>query len=245
MKRLFSRKRTRLWLIAAAVLLVLAAFFKFALIGYGITVLMLTGIAVLILLYLLLPRKFRVMLTSLLCVGVILFIAAEVPVVKAAKGTPEMEADYIIVLGAGVNGSVPSLSMIDRLSAALSYLESHPTSTAVVTGGQGSDEDISEAEAMFRWLTAHGIEGPRIIREDRATNTKENLEFSFALIPDAEAAAIAVVSSEYHLYRAQYIALAMGYEVGGIPGRTTYPVLKLNYFIREALGVVHFTIFGI
>ena len=231
-------------LIAAGLCFLLALGFKFALIGYGVTALVLAGIGVCILLYLFLPRKFKIMLTVLLCIGAIVFTAAEIPVVKAAKGAPDTEADYLIVLGAGVNGTAPSLSMVNRLTAAKDYLDAHPGCIAVVTGGRGRGESITEAAAMTDWLTAHGIPQERIIREDQATSTEENLEFSFALIPNAANAKIAVCSSEYHLYRAEYMARQMGYTLAGVPGRTTYPVLRLNYFIREGLGVIYLHIFG-
>ena len=231
-------------MIATAVCWALALFFRFALMGYGILALMSFCIGVVILLYLVLPWKLKIVLTALLCLGVILFIVAEVPVIKAAKGDPDVDADYIIVLGAGVNGTVPSLSMVNRLNTALAYLEAHPGCAAVVSGGQGSGEDITEAEAMAVWLNAHGIGEDRIIREDRATNTIENLSYSLALIPDAEGATIAVVSSEYHLCRAELMARSLGYTVYGVPAHTTRPLLMVNHFIREALGVVHFRIFG-
>ena len=218
-------------LTATAVCWGLALFFRFGLMGYGILALMSFCIGVVILLYLVLPRKLKIVLTALLCLGVILFIAAEIPVIRAAKGSPDVDADYVIILGAGVNGTAPSLSMLNRLGAALTYLEAHPRCIAVPSGGQG-------------WLIAHGIDEARIIREDRATNTLENLSYSLALIPDADTAAIAVVSSEYHLCRAQLMAASMGYTVYGIPAHTTRPFLAVNHFIREALGVVHFRIFG-
>lgn len=235
--------RHRGWCIAAAACFALAAFFRFALIGYSSLALMFACAGAVVLLYLLTPRWFRVLLTVALCLGVMLFAAAEIPVIRAARGEPDREADYLIVLGAGVNGSVPSLSMTDRLRAALDYLTAHPDCKAVLTGGQGPGESVTEAEAMARWLTERGLAAERLILEDRAANTAENLRFSFALIP--EGARVAVCSSEYHLCRAQYMARDLGYEVFGVPGRTTYPVLRLNYFIREALGMVHYRVFGI
>ena len=224
----------------------LAAFLRFALVGYGTLALCFAALGAIILLYRLLSRALlKLALTALLVLGVAVFTAALVPVIRAAGSGPDADADvkYLIVLGAGVNGSTPSLSMTDRLQAALTYLDAHPHCTAIVSGGQGPDEDISEAEAMYRWLTAKGVDGERIVLEDRATDTLENLEYSFALIPDPDAA-VAVVSSEYHLYRAKFLAAALGRTVSGIPAPTSLPVLKLNYFIREALGVVYYHVFG-
>ena len=227
-------------LLSAGLCFLLALFFRFALIGYGYIALLCAGLGLCILLYAYLPKTFRIMLTVLLLLGVLLFTVGEVPVIRAAGGTPEFDADWLIVLGAGVNGSTPSLSMLNRLTAAKSYLDAHPGCTAVVSGGKGEGENISEAEAMYRWLTAQGIDEKRIIPETRSTNTLENLENSMALIPDAKSAKIAVCSSEYHLYRAQYLGRSLGYELGAVPARTSYPVLRANYFIREALGAVYY-----
>lgn len=228
------------FLLIAACCFVAAAFFRFALIGYGYIALVCAGIGVCVLLYAFLPRKFEIMLTILLALGLLLFVVGEVPVIRAARGTPDFDADWLIVLGAGVNGSTPSLSMLNRLTAALAYLEAHPDCKAVLSGGKGDGETISEAEAMRRWLTAHGIDEARLVLEPRSTNTLENLENSLALIPDAQNADIAVCSSEYHLYRAQYLGKALGYALGAVPARTSYPILRANYFIREALGAVYY-----
>ena len=229
-------------LIAALVCFAAAFFFRFALIGYSVMALVCAGVGVCLLLYAYLPKKFRIMLTVLLVFGLLLFTVGEIPVLKAARGTPEYDAAYLIVLGAGVNGTSPSLSMVNRLSAAKAYLDAHPACVAVVSGGQGDGESITEAEAMYRWLTSQGIAPERIIKETRSTSTQENLEYSLALIPDAQNARIAVCSSEYHLYRAQYLAARLGYTIGAVPGRTTLPVLRANYFIREGLGALYYHI---
>ena len=86
------------------------------------------GAAAVIVLWLLLPKGWRIALAAVLLAGTALFTAAEIPIVRASRGTPEEDADYLIVLGAGVNGSVPSLSMANRLTAALAWLEAHPDS---------------------------------------------------------------------------------------------------------------------
>ena len=99
---------------------------------------------------------------------------------------------------------------------------------------------------MYVWLTARGVAPERLILEEEATSTEENLRFSLALLGgEAESASIAVVSSEYHLYRAEYIARLLGTEVSGLAGRTSYPVLKANYFIREAFAVWYLWLFGL
>ena len=86
--------------------------------------------------------------------------------------------DYIIVLGAHVDGTRMTLALLERARRALLYLEENPGTKAVLSGGKGDGENISEAEAMYRYLIGHGIEGNRLILEEESTSTKENLEFS-------------------------------------------------------------------
>ena len=236
--------------IAAGIILVIAAFLKFALIGYSFLAYCLVCAAAVVLIYgFLFRRKCRktiIALTLLLCLGFCLFLAMEIPVIIDSFGDEDVYADYVIVLGAGVNGSKPSLSMQNRLWAANGYLQSHLNTVAILTGGQGEGEDISEAQAMYDWLVDAGIEPERLIIEDEATSTEENLKFSFEIIgEELESSTIAVVSSEYHLHRAKTMAKMLGVEVYGIPGRTSYPVLMTNYFIREAFGMVHLYVYGI
>ena len=172
-------KKKAVPLLLAALCFALAAFFRFALIGYGVMALICAGLGVCILLYAFLKRIIRIMLTVLLALGLLLFSVGEVPVLRASGGTPDYEADWLIVLGAGVNGTAPSLSMLNRLTAAKAYLDAHPDCHAVLSGGQGPGEDITEAEAMRRWLTAHGIPDSRIIVEDKSLTTAQNASYTF------------------------------------------------------------------
>ena len=241
----------RVWLIACAVLLALAAFFRFALIGYSIMALTLVMIAALVCAFHFLGRcRSRVprrVLAALTILGLAAFAALESPIVSAARGTDGGGADYIIVLGAGVNGTAPSLSLRERLGAAEKYLRDNPDCTAIVSGGRGAGEDITEAQAMRDWLVSRGIEESRIVMEDRASSTEENLRFSFDLIRsrggEPEKMHIAVVSSEYHLCRAARLAEALGVTVTTVPARTHYPILRLNYFIREGFAAAYMLLF--
>ena len=152
-----------------------------------------------------------------------------------------------MVLGAGVNGTVPSLSLRERINAAYDYLTAHPDSVAVVSGGKGNGEDITEALCMYNELTKMGIDGSRVWMEDQATSTFENLKFSMALIEaqtGSRPASVGIVSSEYHLFRAGLFADAQNVESLGIPATTTWPHLRVNYFIREIIAVWHYIVFG-
>lgn len=245
------RKRFTPRVIAALVLFTAAAVFAFALTGYAFSALTCVGAGTAVLLYELCSRrgwrKMKRALVILLCLGTACFAVLEVPVIRAAKGDPEYEAEYLIVLGAGVHGDTPSLSLRNRLDAALKYLQEHPGCTAIVSGGQGQGENVSEARAMYDFLTAYGISPERVLMEDKSTSTVENLSFSWEILRssgvDPACAEIAVVSSEYHLYRAQYLARSMGVELHGVAAQTSNPTLMVNYFIREAFAVLYTWVF--
>ena len=239
-----------LYVIFAAVFAVLGLFFRFALIGYRTIALLCWGAALLLLLFLLCRKKrlrrLRTVLIVLFCLALAVLTALEIPIIRSAR-TDAGDADYLIVLGAGVNGSTPSLSLTDRLRAAQQYMQQHPDAVAIVSGGQGSGEDITEAEAMRRWLENTGVAPERIIMEPRATTTEENVAYSLDILLErgADNASVAIVSSEYHLFRAKCIARAMGIDSPlGVAGKTSYPVLRLNYFLREAFAVAYLRVLG-
>lgn len=143
-----------------------------------------------------------------------------------------------VVLGCRVYGERASLSLVERLTAAKEYLEENPESMCVVSGGQGPGEDISEAECMYRWLVANGIDANRIYKEDKSTSTDENIAFSKEVIKENELNPnIAIITSEYHTYRATLIAKDHGLSYGSAPG-TTAIWLFPTYYMRELYAIL-------
>ncbi len=127
-------------------------------------------------------------------------------------GTENPTAPTLVVLGAGLDGDRPSLTLIARLQTALVYLNEHPAAVAVVTGGQGAYETVTEASAMAKWLTQKGIDPGRIYLEDRSTDTRENLHNAREIIlREGLSQPIAVVSNSFHLYRARILAEKAGF----------------------------------
>ncbi|MBQ3404900.1 MAG: YdcF family protein [Oscillospiraceae bacterium] len=239
-------KGHRALVIICTFLLVAGCFFRFALAGHDYIGYLCFAAAVLLWVYSALiankRRRGLIVLSAVLAAGLLLFALAERPVIAASKGDPDCSAKYIIVLGAGVNGYAPSLSLTERLETVLDYMERHPESTAVVSGAKGEGESVSEAQAMYTWLIDRGIAPERIIKEERARNTEENLKYSFDALRSYGAEIednVAVVSSEYHLYRAGRLADEQGTPVYKIASRTTWPLMRANYFIREAFAAVY------
>ena len=186
-------------------------------------------------------------LTGLIGIGLAVSTWAGVLIGTAAAGDPDTPCDYVIVLGAGVNGTTPSLSLQERINTAADYLQTHPETQCIVSGGQGPNEDISEAQCMFDAWTAKGISPDRIWMEDKSTSTRENLAFSLKLIEEKTGTrpeTAGILSSEYHMYRAGRFAMEQGLTPVGIPAKTSWITLFISYFVREIFAVCYYTVFG-
>lgn len=241
---------------AVAALILVACVIRVVFPSIRFTAYILFGCAGVLGCYLLLPRLAKKMpkLAKALAVGLSVclgfgIIAAAITgiIVVRAAGGQEEDCDYVVVLGAGVNGTVPSLSLRERLDAAYDYLDAHPEAVCVVSGGQGNGEDITEAQCMFNDLTARGIDEARVWMEDQATNTRENIRFSLDLIEEKTGTRpeqIGLVSSEYHLYRSGLLARAENVTSYGIPARTSWITLRINYYLREIVAVWYYTLLG-
>ena len=178
---------------------------------------------------------------SCLTVGIIVF-SVLLGMIISGTHTDETDADCLIILGAGLRGEVPSMMLRMRLDAAAQYIERNGDIPIIVTGGQGPGETITEAEAMKRYLVStHGMDGSLIIMEDTSTRTKENIENAIKIMDDygfdTHNIKVAIVTNEFHLYRAKLIAKNTGLEAAGIAAPTPGIYLKILYFFRETISL--------
>ena len=233
-------------IIIIVILLLLAFFFRFSLTGYSFLALTLLGIALIIGAFLLLSIKItpltlalKRILACLVIIGCLLFFIAEIPITSNMKKQEKAESDYVIVLGAGVRGTVPSRILNQRITSAYNFLTEHPETKAILSGGQGKGEDISEALCMKNELIKKGIDENRLILEDRSTSTEENFKFSKAILDklSPDTTKITVISSDTHLYRASIIAKDLGLEPKLYYAYTDYHFLRLSNALREAVAV--------
>ncbi len=194
-----------------------------------------------------LAKLCRAVLTGLVIIGVTIVAVTGGAILWAGADGADPQCEYIVVLGAKVKSGGPTASLQERIDRAYEYLVAHPQTVAVVSGGQGADEPISEARCMYEALVAMGIEPERVWMEDKATSTWENLKFSLDIIEERTGTrpdSLGVVSSEYHLLRTTMQAADRGLELEGIPARTGSFDRWLHYFIREIAGVWHYLILG-
>ena len=154
------------------------------------------------------------------------------------RATPERPCPTLIVLGCQVRGTTPSLLLSYRIRAAADYLTAHPDAVAVLSGGMGPGESISEAACMYKALTDRGIDPGRLYLEERSTTTAENLRFSAELMErEGLQGPAAVVSNDFHIFRALRMAEDLGLEAEGLAARSTW-YSRPTYVLREALAYV-------
>ena len=167
----------------------------------------------------------------------ITLIVGEGVVVKGFFETPKDNLEYVVVLGAKVNGTQPSGALRNRIQKASEYLSENPNTIAVATGGKGDDEGISEAQCIYNGLTERGIAAERILLEEKATDTEENLRYSMEIIENADAS-VGIVSNNFHISRALRMAKAAGFtNAQGIPVATSW-ISFPHYMMREYCGLM-------
>ena len=196
------------------------------------------------------PKQVKVVrriFTVCLCVGLLLVAVTEVFILRGSLGDPDKSCDYGVVLGCHVRPNGPSLTLLDRINAAYDYLTEHPDVIAVVSGGQGFDEPMSEAQCIYEHLVERGIDPDRVWIEDKATSTWENLNFSLDMIRERTGTrpdTLGIISSEYHLFRAGLQAKDCGVVPVRIPAVTSVISQRVNHFMREVAGVWYYLILG-
>ena len=187
------------------------------------------------------PRVWSRILIGLTAASMAVIFGAMGYIAVQGRDSSMQEADvpdFIVVLGAQVQGDGPSLTLRKRLDRTLEFLQANPDKTVIVSGGQGADEVHTEASVMAQYLLACGAQPAQVIEEDQASNTRENLLFSAALAEarGIDTSRVLIVTSDFHMCRAKYIARTLGMEPYGLTSSTWPWILKLNYTLREVFA---------
>ncbi|WP_297635227.1 YdcF family protein [uncultured Clostridium sp.] len=167
------------------------------------------------------------------------FILLEGAIIMFPKKSLE-KADLVIVLGAGLRGTTPSLTLKHRLDTTIKYIENtNYAGKIIVSGGQGPGEDITEAEAMKAYLMNEGIDESRIIKEDKSTSTSENLIYSEEVIRNklnhevSNELNVTIITTDFHAMRSNMLAKRNGYSNIELYTSNTEWYLIPNMYVRE------------
>ena len=183
-----------------------------------------------------LPKIARALLLIAAAAVILLFLICEGFVLRGFGSRAPESLDYLIVLGAQIREDGPSAVLKYRLDAAADYMKENGSTLCIVTGGKGKEEPISEGEGMKQYLVKQGIDPARIIVENKALNTVQNIRFSKQLMtsPDAPTA---LVTNNFHVSRAAALARKQGLTNVYAIAAPSDPVYLPNNMFREFFGL--------
>lgn len=188
-----------------------------------------------------------VSLVTLCGAGAVILLAAQLLMFHQIPGIAEPELDYVIVLGSQLElgSSEPGKILTLRLDKACEYAKENPDSYLILAGGREQKKEETEAQVMERYLIERGVPEEQLLLEEHSGSTLENLAYSRLLIEErAENARIGILTSNFHLYRAQKIAQKMGLkQIWGIASESDR-LLFFHFSFRDALALLKDRIAG-
>ena len=181
-------------------------------------------------------------LSVVIGIAATVFFVASLLIYTVPEGLPGTGNYTLVVMGAKINGDEPGGTLRKRLDTAYEYLTENPKVKCIVSGGQGSDEETTEASVMKNYLVEKGIDKTRIFLEEKATSTKENIEYSFQVAKDNDLPEKFIICTDaFHQYRAALFC-----------GEFEIPCYSLNapitwksepvYLAREILALFYYFI---
>jgi len=187
-------------------------------------------------------KKKIVLIIIVMAPVIFLWILTGKWIANGQKPIADGKNDYAIILGAKVNGEIPSLSLRYRLDAALEYANQYSHVLLVLSGGQGVAEYISEGEAMKKYLMKNGIDEDRLLVESASTSTYENVLNSKELMPPS-VESVSIITSDYHLERSKRIAQSLDLQTDVVAAKTP-KVVEQKLRLRERLALIKTAIIG-
>ncbi len=249
MKKLF-----RILMGIFATILLINAAYLWAVSNCNTGLLLLTAIGGALLLYSLffniinhlLDNRFGSIIKTLIFIGAITFtFITTVITMSSTTDTVNFKENALIVLGGGIHGEEVTRPLAYRLNAAVLYHKKNPDALIVVSGGQGVQELITEAEAMERYLLRHGVAPEVIIREEQATSTYENFLYAKTLLDERlpKGYKTAYTTNRFHIYRAGRLAKSAGVIASRMQADSDWITLIPDY-LRECCAIIKMWMIG-
>lgn len=189
---------------------------------------------------------FKKIIGALLAFGLVILISfGAFLAIYGSRDTADYTENTVIVLGCGIRGERVSVGLAKRLNKAAEYHKKNPDAVIIVSGGQGPQENITEALAMKRYLVDKGIDESKIIMEEKSTSTITNFRYSREIMEreGLSLSSVVFVTNAYHVYRAASYAKDEGFlEVNHLGTDIIWYTIPMNY-MREMLAVMKMWVF--
>ena len=184
-------------------------------------------------------QKVGIFTLWLFSIGVGSFLIVQGLIASACVWNQNPTSEYLLVPGAGIIRREPSFTLARRLDTAINYLNVNPEAKVIVSGGLSDGQLASEAQVMAWYLEKHDISAERILLEENASNTLENILLSkekIELIHHKPLEEIIIITSDYHMLRAQMLANRMGIKAVGVKSSSPLGLYR-QYAMREYFAI--------
>lgn len=186
-------------------------------------------------------KLFRWLLVLALLAGVAVFgineyvkSVARQKLIEVETAAELQDVDCILVLGCWVDNGTPSLMLGDRLERSVELYEAKAAPKLLMSGDHGQ-EDYDEVDAMKRYALDRGIPSEDVFMDHAGFSTYESVYRAKEVFG---ADKIIIVSQEYHLPRAIYIAGQLGVEAYGVAAKDVNYGGQAYRDLREVLARV-------
>lgn len=187
-------------------------------------------------------KRIKRIVLLLLAAGLLCFGILEGIILASGHDEVKQGVPVMLVLGCKVDPDGPSLALVSRMDKALEYWRAHPETELILSGGQGGNEPVSEAQAMADYLQANGVPAARLHLEDASTNTRENLRNSMAVMEDLgydpAQTPVIVVSNGFHLARVRLLCARYGLNAGTLSAPMPTLPSAVKSYIREVFALI-------
>ncbi len=185
----------------------------------------------------------KIILFFILLGSSILIFFLTIMISHGQKNDTTYKEKIVLVLGSGIDGTVPTPMLKERLEKALNYYHKNPKAMIIVSGGQGKGEDIPEAKAMATYLIQGGVPEALIFEENKSKNTLENIFFSKKIIekiaPQKQDIKVVIITTDFHTFRAKSIAKDYGIEISTLSAPIPF-YLRIGTYLREIISITKY-----
>lgn len=120
--------------------------------------------------------------------------------------------DCVLVLGCGVWGDRPSHMLEDRLLVGIELCKNGASEKLLMSGDHGRDE-YDEVNVMKKFATDRGLASEDVFMDHAGFSTYESMYRARDIF---KAKKVLIVTQEYHLYRAIFVARRLGLDAYGV-----------------------------
>lgn len=176
---------------------------------------------------------------SIIIVLCLVFFVAEFAVLFSNSFADTIPDNSVVVVpGAQVRGHSPTIILRGRIEAAASFLKAHSGAVCIATGGQGADEDESEAKCIKDTLVSNfGISPDRIYTDNSSTDTRSNFENAYEIIKQNNLSQnVAIATDGFHMFRSKILASRCGLKPYACPASTDVR-LAPTFYLRELFAL--------